>query len=106
VPQQSDAPDHQLYISQLKHIISEQRLGPEDFCPQFNVFNDRNTYSINRFLDEPADFKSLVVLAESSSELRRKAAHIVTVTKQTEDVDLLFDKNESPGIVKSYYTLV
>jgi hypothetical protein len=105
VPQQSEAPDHQLYISQLKHIISEQRLGPEDFCPQTSVSNDRNTYPISRFLDEPADFKSLVVPMGSSSELRRKAAHIVTVTKQTKDVDLLFDKNESPGIVKSCYTL-
>ena len=82
---QSEVPDHQLVTSQLQKI---------------DTVGVQSKYQLARFLDEPADYKSLVVEMEHSTRLRRRAAHIVSVTKQTEGIDSLLAENKPQRTIK------
>ena len=75
-------------LKQNLYHINDVPFSPS-YKPQKFIPAPQQTYQLARFLNEPADYKSLLVVEEDSNGLVRKETHMSTLQKRIKDVDSL-----------------
>jgi hypothetical protein len=61
------------------------------------------TCQLARFLNEPADYKALVVPTEGPNKFATKAEHMVALKMQIKAIESAIDKYDSPNTVRIPY---
>jgi hypothetical protein len=61
------------------------------------------TCQLARFLNEPADYKALVVPTEGPNKFATKAEHMVALKMQIKAIEFVIDKHDSPNTVRISY---